>query len=65
MTTSSCMPQRFLMLLLTRTGMISRIISKMRAVNQISPEAADHADSPAELGDGSMAIADFLYPAVR
>jgi len=59
------MPQRFLMLLLTRTGMISRIISKMRAVNQISPEAADHADSPAELGDGSMAIADFLYPAVR
>ncbi len=65
MTTSSCMPQRFLMLELSGTGMISRIVSKMRAVNQISPEGADHADSPAELGDGSVAIADFLFPAVR
>lgn len=59
------MPQRFLMLELSGTGMISRIVSKMRAVNQISTGAADHADSPAELGDGSVAIADFLYPAVR
>ncbi len=59
------MPQRFLMLELSGTGMISRIVSKMRAVNQISPEAADHAASPAELGDGSVAITAFLYPAVR
>lgn len=61
----ACMPQRFLMLEMSGTGMISRIVSKMRAVNQISPEGADHADSPAELGDGSVAIADFLFPAVR
>lgn len=58
------MPQRFLMLL-TGTRMISQIISKMRAVSQISPEAADHADSPAELGDGSVAIADFFFPTMR
>ncbi len=59
------MPHRSLILELTGTGMISRVVSKMRAVNQISPGAADHADSPAELGDGSVAITAFLYPTVR